>query len=117
MHTRSFFAIGALLLAAVGCRDDGGSPTESVSQTSPTDVAAATAFAFRQLSAGGEYTCGATTDDRAYCWGNEFPGTLGNGRQGEEFCMDWENCVTRPVAVVGGLRFRNVSAGTGTLAG
>ena len=106
-----------MLLAALGCRDDAGSPTESTPPSSPTDVAAATTLAFRQLSAGWEYTCGVTTHDVAWCWGNEFPGTLGNGSQGEQFCMDWENCVTQPVAVVGGLRFRSVSTGNGHTCG
>jgi alpha-tubulin suppressor-like RCC1 family protein len=52
---------------------------------------------FRQLSAGGDHTCGITTDFRAYCWG-ENSGALGD-------------ITTSPVAVAGGLHFRQVSAG------
>jgi alpha-tubulin suppressor-like RCC1 family protein len=69
------------------------------------------ALVFRQVSAGDEHTCAVTTDDRAYCWGGGFPGEVGDGQHHSEYCMDWDDCVTRPAAVVGGLRFRVVSAG------
>lgn len=108
MNPRRYLA-AALLFTGLGCRDDADSPTEP--HMAPKAAAAIAALDFRQLSAGAEYTCGVTVGDRAYCWGNEFPGTLGNGSPGEEFCMDWDRCVPQPVAVVGGLVFRNVSAG------
>jgi alpha-tubulin suppressor-like RCC1 family protein len=56
---------------------------------------------FRQVSGGGSHTCGVTTDDRAYCWGNAS--FVGNGSA-------QENSST-PTEVAGGLRFRQVSAG------
>jgi alpha-tubulin suppressor-like RCC1 family protein len=34
---------------------------------------------FSQVSAGGFYTCGVSTDQAAYCWGNNFGGPLGDG--------------------------------------
>jgi alpha-tubulin suppressor-like RCC1 family protein len=54
-----------------------------------------------------------TTDDRAYCWGASEWGQLGIGvidNQGPEQC-NTHPCSTRPAAVLGGLRFRSVSAG------
>jgi alpha-tubulin suppressor-like RCC1 family protein len=67
-----------------------------------TPVAVAGGLRFRQVSAGGVHTCGVTTDDRAYCWGGNHFGQLGNLGGGAS---------PRPVAVAGGLRFREVSAG------
>jgi alpha-tubulin suppressor-like RCC1 family protein len=54
-------------------------------------------LAFRQVSAGGEHTCGVTTSNVAYCWGILFgAGGLAS---------------VHPVRVGGGLAFRSVSAG------
>jgi alpha-tubulin suppressor-like RCC1 family protein len=111
MHTRAFLATGALLLTAVGCRDDAGLPGEPTGTSAEAGVTAATALTFRQLSAGDSHTCGVTDGDQAYCWGDGFPGKVGNGTYTFEFCMDDESCITQPVAVVGNLRFRAVSAG------
>lgn len=62
MHTRTYIAVGALLLAALGCRDDTTAPTAPASPTPQATVAAATALAFRQLSTGAWFSCGVTTD-------------------------------------------------------
>lgn len=50
--------------------------------TSLTPVRVAGAQAWRAVSAGADLTCGLTTDDRAYCWGNNSNGALGIGTQG-----------------------------------
>jgi alpha-tubulin suppressor-like RCC1 family protein len=104
----------ALLVAALGCGDDAQSPTAP--EPEPALAAgAAQALSFRQVSAGGGlsgdlHACGVTTDDRAYCWGANLWGQLGIGTStGPEDCGN--PCSTRPVAVLGGLRFRHVSAG------
>jgi alpha-tubulin suppressor-like RCC1 family protein len=62
---------------------------------------------FKQVSAGEEgqgpgHTCAVTTSDKAYCWGYGREGQLGDN-----------NTILRltPRAVVGGLSFRQVSAG------
>jgi len=96
--SRALTLAATLLVAAVGCQES----SESAS-TSPGEPAApalgttaAPVLSFRQVSAGGEHTCGTTTDDRAYCWG------------------DWRPA---PVAVSSGLRFLEVNAGVSTNCG
>jgi alpha-tubulin suppressor-like RCC1 family protein len=70
-------------------------------EPSPVLATAASALAFYQVSAGGNHSCGVTTDNRAYCWGFGFSGQLGNGTTIRRL---------RPVAVASTLRFRQVSA-------
>lgn len=57
---------------------------------------------FGSLSAGGDFTCGLDTDGRAYCWGANFDGQLGNAAVGD---------TAAPVAVAGGIRFTALRAG------
>jgi alpha-tubulin suppressor-like RCC1 family protein len=66
---------------------------------------------FRQVSAGDLYTCGVTTDNQAYCWGINNSGQLGDGTGGGGLFR------IRPTRVVGGLTFRQVSAGEGHTCG
>ena len=57
---------------------------------------------FLQVSAGGNFTCGITTDHRAFCWGENDQGQLGDGTQ--------ETRLTpAPIAIT--RRFRHVTAG------
>jgi alpha-tubulin suppressor-like RCC1 family protein len=107
--TRPWFVpIPALvfLLVALGCREDAPSPTGPESQPALATTAT-TALAFWQLSAGSVHSCGVTTADRAYCWGNNDLGFLGDGTTTPHLT---------PVSVVGGLSFRQVSAGGHTCA-
>jgi alpha-tubulin suppressor-like RCC1 family protein len=88
-------------VAALGCREDVDSPTAP--ETGPAhEISSAHTLSFRQVSAGGLHTCGVTPDNRAYCWGSNGFGNLGDGTTTDRLT---------PVAVVGGLRFRQVSAG------
>lgn len=89
----------ALVVAALGCRDGAESPT---APEAVLDVTPAHTLSFRQVSAGEAHSCGVTTADRAYCWGNNSVGQLGDGTTSNR---------SRPVPVAGGLRFRQVSAG------
>jgi alpha-tubulin suppressor-like RCC1 family protein len=58
---------------------------------------------FHQVSAGSHYSCGVTTDFRAYCWGSNSFGQLGDGTGTDR---------PAPVPVVaGGRRFTRVDAG------
>jgi alpha-tubulin suppressor-like RCC1 family protein len=94
----------SLITAALGCRDDALSPSSTEEVATPAlATAAAAPLVFRVVSSGDGFTCGVTTDDRAYCWGNNFTGQLGDGTRTYR---------TRPVAVTGGLHFKNVNVGT-----
>ena len=65
-------------------------------------IAVAGGLHFRHVSAGGAHTCGVTTDERAYCWGYNGNGELGDGTTAAHLT---------PAAVAGGRRFRQVRAG------
>jgi alpha-tubulin suppressor-like RCC1 family protein len=56
---------------------------------------------FDRVSAGGVHSCGETPGNRAYCWGFNGAGSLGDGTTIERLT---------PVRVVGGLTFSQVSA-------
>ena len=36
-------------------------------------------FAFKEIAAGEDHTCGVATDGKTYCWGSNFQGQLGTG--------------------------------------
>jgi alpha-tubulin suppressor-like RCC1 family protein len=59
---------------------------------------------FERLSAGGEHTCGLTSDGSAWCWGSNSYGQLGDGSQ------DSRNA---PVAVATAERFTQIASGYG----
>jgi alpha-tubulin suppressor-like RCC1 family protein len=102
------------VLSGVSCRgNDITEPTEPSTGSGLRSALATTtsALPFGQVSAGGLHTCGVTSEAQAYCWGYNNYGQLGDGTTtGPELCLAL-GCSTRPVAVLGGLRFRQVSAG------
>jgi alpha-tubulin suppressor-like RCC1 family protein len=112
-HPRAGSITIVVVLLALGCGGETPSPTDPSS--TPALATAATALAFSQLSGGGEHTCGLTTDFRAYCWGYNEDGQLGDGTNtGPESCTGAVGpfgCSTRPVPVAGTRQFRQVSAG------
>jgi alpha-tubulin suppressor-like RCC1 family protein/uncharacterized protein YjdB len=59
---------------------------------------------FSQLSTYGRHTCGVSTDGKAYCWGYNGWGMLGNGSNASQS--------PTPVPVAGNLTFRSVTAGS-----
>src|SRR4051812_41782693 len=77
------FTLG--VVATLGCRDDRNSPTEPAPTSPLATVSTTAALSFYQVSAGAYFTCGVTTDNRAYCWGDNGFGTLGNGTQFNSF--------------------------------
>jgi alpha-tubulin suppressor-like RCC1 family protein len=64
-----------------------------------TPAAVVGGLRFRQLATGHTTTCGVTTDNRAYCWGRNDRGQIGDGTT---------TLRLTPVAVVGGHKFSQV---------
>src|SRR4051794_36199669 len=93
----------ALILAAVGCQDQDATAPTAPTPGGELSLAQAAGFSFIQVSSGNSSThsCGITSDNKAYCWGWNFYGQLGDGTT--------ENR-SRPVPVAGSLRFRQVTA-------
>jgi hypothetical protein len=86
--------------------------------SSSVPMAVSGGLTFSAVSAGGQrHACGLTTSGAAYCWGWNVSGQLGTGSNtGPEECFLTESgettpCSKRPVAVTGGLTFRDVSVG------
>lgn len=75
--------------------------------TSPVSVLAGAGPGFyKQISAGGDHTCGVGTNDKAYCWGYNIYGKLGDGTTTDR---------TSPVAVVAGggpSSYKQISVGS-----
>ncbi|HEX6107251.1 MAG TPA: hypothetical protein VFZ26_16815 [Gemmatimonadales bacterium] len=92
----------AILAAALGCDHQSDSPT-APEPDRPALATAATGLVFQQLSGGYDHTCGVTADQRAYCWGYNGLGQLGDGTTTQRLT---------PVPVAGDLRFRQISAGS-----
>jgi len=90
----------AAAFTATACSDT-DEPTAPTGSSPVTQAAAAVSTVFKQVSSGGA-DCAVTTDGRAYCWGFNFYGAIGDGTR--------ENR-TVPTPVAGGLVFRNISAG------
>lgn len=73
-------------------------------------------LSFAMVSAGDISTCGVTTGGYTYCWGSDILAALGTGTDaGPEYCQTdsvgspINPCSTGPVAVAGGLVFKQVS--------
>jgi alpha-tubulin suppressor-like RCC1 family protein len=79
-----------------------GAELLSPRQSSPSPVRVAGGLTFSAVSVGDQFTCGLTTDDVAYCWGDNEFAQLGDGSTTRS---------SEPVQVAGGLRFTSISAG------
>lgn len=62
---------------------------------------------FRQVGVGRDHSCGLDTDGRAWCWGSNVFGELGNGSP-----QDAREETRVPVAVAGGQRFAALGVGS-----
>jgi alpha-tubulin suppressor-like RCC1 family protein len=69
---------------------------------SPLAITATGRFAWLELRAGAEFSCGVSTAGTPYCWGRNNRGQLGNGGTTDQ---------TIPVPVAGGLRFQAIGLG------
>jgi alpha-tubulin suppressor-like RCC1 family protein len=65
---------------------------------------------FASISAGSMHTCGLTAEGDAYCWGDNGFGQLGAGNVG--VCISLVICSDVPLAVVGGYRYKSITAGS-----
>jgi alpha-tubulin suppressor-like RCC1 family protein len=63
----------------VGCGEDATSPSHPEPGPALATASAAAALAFVQVNGGGFHTCGVATDGRAFCWGGNNFGQLGDG--------------------------------------
>lgn len=61
---------------------------------------------WKRVSAGLGFSCGIKSDDTAWCWGDDASAQIGNGATA--------GTQTSPVAVSGGMTFKEVYAGFGT---
>jgi alpha-tubulin suppressor-like RCC1 family protein len=94
--------VPGLLLAVVSCGENAESPTAPDGKPN-LDKGSAAALSLRQVSVTWFHTCGVTTTNVAYCWGENRHGQLGNGTTNDS---------PRPVRVGGGLFFRQVTTGS-----
>lgn len=83
---------------AAGFGEIGNGSTPPMLQTTPAPVSGG--LHFKSLSAGNVYTCGVTTGNKAYCWGFNLDGALGDSAVIH---------TTTPTAVAGGIAFSSIS--------
>jgi len=112
MQARLVAAAG-LLAAIVGCGKDLTSPAGA--DLAGTLASAPASQSFLQMSGGEAHTCAIAADSAGWCWGYNASGQLGVGTAaGPESCTGAVGpfaCSTRPAAVAGGHRFRQIGAG------
>jgi len=101
-HKLISLLVPALFLLPAGCQD-GSEPSTAPTGPATEQALASTPLAFDRISVGTQHTCAITFDNRAYCWGKNTTGAVGNGSSAF--------AVTRPALVAGNLRFAQISAG------
>jgi alpha-tubulin suppressor-like RCC1 family protein len=77
-----------------------GNGTTSAPHLSPAIVSGNRLY--KQVSTGSSHSCALGTDDKAYCWGDNFSGAIGDGTTTRRLV---------PTAVSGARRYRGLSAG------
>ena len=76
----------------------------------PVPSAVSGGLVFTSLVDSGSHRCGLVADGKAYCWGYNDSGQLGDGTTGSASAYDSANR-SAPVAVLGGRSFSSLSAG------
>ena len=94
----SHLAVTILLIGVFGCGGD-----EFTGPPAPDG-----AIQFAAVTSGYFHSCGLTLAGRAYCWGGNTWGTLGDGSR---------TASNRPVAVAAGLRYTMIESGAGHTCG
>ena len=96
-----------------------GQRGDGTGKDSPTPVAVSGGLHFSTLGAGSGTTCGITqTDNKAYCWGDNSYGQLGNQRPGAPCpspsgrTKPTVDCALSPAEVSGGNAFTQISTGS-----
>jgi alpha-tubulin suppressor-like RCC1 family protein len=72
----------------------------------PSPVAVNGGLTFASIAAGGSHTCGMTTTNVSYCWGNDYEGQVGDAASSVAYR-------TSPTAVAGPTTFTRVFTGEG----
>nr|MBP9706659.1 hypothetical protein [Oligoflexales bacterium] len=86
-----------------GSSQDGDQDTPMMVEANMSNAGAAVRF--RSIAAAGDYSCALATNNKAYCWGDNTYGQLGNGLSGSGQKAEY------PVAVGGNLEFRSLAPG------
>jgi alpha-tubulin suppressor-like RCC1 family protein len=81
-----------------------GSTNDQLIPVPVTNVGGLADVNVAQITAGGLHTCAVTTTGKAYCWGSNLGGRLGNPTADE-----WAESIPVPVSTVGGLTDTNVA--------
>jgi alpha-tubulin suppressor-like RCC1 family protein len=99
-HSCAVTTAGAALCWGANTRSQTGTGLPDSLVLAPTAVTGG--LTFRTISAGGQHSCGITSDSLAYCWGANTSGQLGDSSQIDR---------PAPVLVHGGLHFTEMHAG------
>jgi alpha-tubulin suppressor-like RCC1 family protein len=94
-----------------GCGPD----TRGIDACPPVPVSGGLSFATVDGDVG--HGCGVTTDHRAFCWGDDQYGALGDSRKTASLVPCCAGGSVAPVAVAGGLSFATLSAKAGRTCG
>jgi alpha-tubulin suppressor-like RCC1 family protein len=80
-----------------------GNDNRTNSNTAPIAIQQPAGVTFTSIAAGQSHVCAIAADQRAYCWGANFFGSLGDGGTAPR---------ATPTAVVGGLSFTAIAGGS-----
>ena len=80
---RSLFPLLGFIAVAIGCRDVTPPPATSMPDT-PKRQLVTVGFDLAEVETGSYSTCGLDRFGKAYCWGQDFFGQLGNGNGGAQ---------------------------------